>query len=208
MFRYYILTIVLGILLLTVFCCLFAVPAFGFSIAYAAVMPFLSAVAVFAIDAAVAEIVRLLPKKLYHPFRKRFRVFRFEKRLYKKLGIDFWKDKIPETGGLLVHFPKNHVADLHDNAYLFRFMEETCYAEVMHLWSIPCGYLAVFLCPLRYAVCFGIPVATVNAVLQFLPILVQRYVRPQLMRVYLGNEKREKRKQAGKESGQTDDRIL
>ncbi|MBO7310217.1 MAG: hypothetical protein J6U86_02345, partial [Clostridia bacterium] len=124
----------------------------------------------FAVDAIVALVIRyLVPEKHYDPISKRFKVQKFEKKLYSKLGIRKWKDKIPETGGMLVGFQKKKVLDLHDNKYLYKFMQETCYAEAMHEWSVPLGFVVVALCPSPLKVSVALPVALVNAVLQILP---------------------------------------
>jgi len=149
-----------------------------------------SAVVVFGIDALVAVCVRLYPEPKVDPFGGYFAARRWERRFYVRLGIRHWKDRIPEMGGLLAHFPKKHVADRHDNAYLLKFLRETCYAEVMHLLSIPAGFLVLllFCVPHYHVLWFGLPVAVINAVLQILPVLTQRYVRPFLVAAYRRNK--------------------
>ena len=145
----------------------------------------LMTIAEFIIDAVVALIVRyVVPEEYYHPLRRRFRVLSCERRIYEAIGITKWKDKIPETGGMLVGFSKGKLSSFRDPEYLFKFGQETCYAEAMHLWSIPAGFCILLLCPRELILSVALPVASVNAVLQLLPILVQRYVRPQIMRLY------------------------
>ena len=161
----------------------------------------------FGLDAVIALAVRRLPEGAVDPRRKAYRVAKWEKRLYKKMGIVSWKDKIPEAGGLLVGFQKSRVLDFHDNAYLLTFMRESVYAEVMHVISAVGGFAIVALCPLlglwfpaasevRWGLRIALPVALVNFVLQVLPVMVQRYVRPQLMRVYERNLHREQKSAA------------
>ena len=148
-----------------------------------------------AIDAIIAALVRLIPAKAFNPQKPPFRVLPGERRFCVKLGIRRWKDKIPETGGLLCHFSKKEIAARHDNRYLLQFIAETCYAELMHLISIPAGFLICLAAPLfdfPYLSWFALPVAAVNAVLQLLPALVQRYVRPFLLHAYAYNERKQK----------------
>ena len=187
MLRYYLIAIFGGIALFT----LLAIFVGGavWWIALAGV--FGSAVAVFGIDALVAVLVRLYPEEKIDPFGGFFAARRWERKLYVRLGVRRWKDRIPEMGGLLAHFPKKHVADRHDNAYLLKFLRETCYAEVMHLWSIPAGFLVLllFFVPHYSVLWFGLPVAVINAVLQTLPVITQRYVRPFLVATYRRNER-------------------
>lgn len=188
MFRYYIITIVAATAAIFGINAALIAPLYGFSYPYLLALVLLAVVEAFAIDAIVALAVRyLVPKKFYDPLAKRFRCHKKEKKIYTKLGIRKWKDKIPETGGLLVGFQKKKVLDLHDNEYLYKFMQETCYAEVMHVWSIPLGFLTLALCPTPLHLTVALPVAIVNAILQILPVAVQRFIRPQLLRVYNKN---------------------
>ncbi len=193
MFRYYIMTIIFCISAIAAANELFVSPDVGLPPFFALMLTLLAVLEAFAVDALAAIAVRyFVPERYYDPLRRRFACARFEKKLYIKLGIRTWKDKIPETGGLLVGFPKDRVADLRDSAYLYKFMQETCYAEVMHLWSMPFGFTVLLLCPASLRLTVALPVALVNLVLQLLPILVQRFIRPQLLRVYNNNLKRQK----------------
>lgn len=177
---------------------LFAVSATEFSLGILLLFLILAVLEAFAIDAIAALAVRyIIPQSFYNPLSKRFKCLRAEKKLYTKLGIRKWKDKIPETGGLLVGFQKKHATDLHDNAYVYKFMQETCYAELMHILSIPLGFITLALCPRALMLTVALPVASVNAFLQLLPVMVQRFIRPQLMRVYKANQKRNNGKQEG-----------
>lgn len=195
MLRYYLIAIFGAIALFT----LLAVFAGGLVWWYALLGVFASAAAAFGIDALVALLVRRWPEEKIDPFNGFFTARPWERKLYVRLGVRRWKDRIPEMGGLLAHFPKDRVADLHDNVYLLKFLRETCYAEVMHLWSIPAGFLIFLLWP-RRILWFGLPVALVNAFLQILPVITQRYVRPFLVSAYRRNEKSEARRQATESS--------
>lgn len=140
------------------------------------------------IDAVVAIFVRMFPKKWVNPFNKIYTVHKWESKFYVKLAIRKWKDLIPESGKMLTGFGKREVLDMKDNAYLFKFMEETVYAEVMHLLSAVFGFLVVFV-NLKLWFLVGIPLAIFNFILQILPAMVQRYNRPKLMLAYRRNEK-------------------
>jgi len=84
------------------------VPIFNFGMVYIILSVVLSTMAIIAIDGLTAGIVRLLPKKLFNPFAKRFKVFKWEKSFYQKLGIKKWKDLVPELGHL-TGFRKNKI---------------------------------------------------------------------------------------------------
>ncbi len=191
MFRYYVIAIAMGSALIFGANALWVVPSTRFTVLHALSFTVLAVAEAFLIDAAVALLVRYaVPKSYYDPLKKRYACARWEKKLYTRLGIRRWKDKIPETGGLLVGFPKDRVLDMHDNEYIFKFMEETCYAEVMHVWSAVLGFAVLALCPSPLRLTAALPVALVNLILQLLPVAVQRFVRPQLLRIYNANARR------------------
>ncbi len=190
MFRYYLAVIFGGTGLIA----LLAALAGGVPAGKAVLAAVSTSAAAFLADAVCALATRwCVPERKMNPFARVWKVHHFERRFYVKIGIRRWKDKIPETGGLLVGFSKSAVADRHDNTYLLKFLKETCYAELMHIISIPCGFLVLLLTfawdsiP-QFIAWFGLPVAIVNAVLQLLPIFVQRYVRPFLLSAYRYNE--------------------
>lgn len=190
MFRYYLFVMFGGTGLLALILALFGDVSAG-----KAVLAALSGTATaFGIDAVVALSVRwCIPNRKMDPFSPVWRVRRGERKIYVKLGIRRWKDKIPETGGLLVGFSKKTVADRKNNEYILAFLKETCYAELMHTLSIPLGFLTLLLAfawtSFPFLFYIGLPVACVNAVLQLLPIFVQRYVRPFLLSTYRWNER-------------------
>lgn len=145
----------------------------------------------FCLGALAAIITRALPEKHFDPLSHRFRVHKWERKLYVKLGIRHWKDKIPETGALLGYLSKKKVADRGNNDYLLHFMTETCYAEAMHLACVFVGYLIIIpalFFDTVYLFYFAIPVAVIHGILHFLPVPVQRYVRPFLLHAYLHNK--------------------
>lgn len=156
---------------------------------------FSTTAAAFGIDAVAALVVRwCIPNRKMDPFHPVWRVHHWERRFYVKLGIRRWKDKIPETGGLLVGFSKKAVADRKNNTYILTFLKETCYAELMHTLSVPLGFLVLLFSfawtsfPFFWYI--GLPVACINGLLQLLPIFVQRYVRPFLLSTYRWNEQK------------------
>ena len=182
MFRYYIIAIAAGNVLIGAVGGLIGLPGrtmpvamlicLGFSVLFTALE--------FGLDALIACLVRMLSARAVDPFRRVYRVA-----------------KIPEAGALLVGFGKSKVLDMHNNEYLLTFMRESVYAEIMHVISAVAGFAFPLLCLLvpgwAWLVRMSLPVAIVNFVLQVLPVMVQRYVHPQLMSVYLRNQKRAER---------------
>lgn len=202
MFRYYLIAIAAGNVLIGAMGGLIGLPGYSAPAAMGICLCFslLFTALEFGLDALIAYLTRMLSARAVDPFRRIYRVARWEKKLYRGLGIVKWKDKIPEAGGMLAGFQKKKVLDFHDSEYLLTFMRESVYAEIMHVISAVAGLVFPLICLLLPAWAWlagiALPVALVNCVLQVLPVMVQRYVRPQLMRVYLRNREREARRAA------------
>ncbi len=145
------------------------------------------------IDAIVAIIVHALPRRWVNPFKKIFKVYNWERKFYLSLGIKHWKDRIPETGEALTGFAKDKVVDMTNNEYVMKFMEETVYAEILHFLSIIFCIPVIFLNP-DLTLLVGLPMFIFNAIIQIMPVMVQRYNRPKLMALYIRNQRREDNK--------------
>lgn len=193
MYRYYLMVMLGGPALLA----LIATLAGGLPVYLAFLASYGAALTAFLLGALAATLVRAFPPRFFNPMAPRFTVSKRERRFLVRIGIRAWKDKIPEVGALLGYLSKKKVTDRKDNAYLFHFMTETCYAEVMHFVCCFVGFLilipALFF-DLRYLFYLVLPVAVIHAILHFLPVLVQRYVRPFLVHTYLHNQKKQQQK--------------
>lgn len=143
----------------------------------------LSTLVAFLIDLILAIVIRKLPEKWFNPNKKIFHIYNFEKRLYEFIGVKKFKDHVPELGKYS-GFRKNRVTDPKNPEYLYRFMMECCYGEVIHLISVPIGVLAGFCMPMGLWLVSGLPVVIVNGILCILPFLVLRYNRKKLSNLY------------------------
>lgn len=177
-------------IIISLFNLLFGCDIYGFSPLYAWLGVVIGTLFMIVIDAIIATITVILPKSWFSPYRKIFTVFPKERAFYEKIKIRKWKDKVFASIG----WDKRQVKDTNDNEYLFRFLTETCIAEFMHVISIFVGFLLIFVFPLEYIWCFGFPIALVNAFLQLLPVFIQRYNRPKLLKLYEYNKKIAERK--------------
>lgn len=153
--------------------------------------------AVVAADAIIAIAVRLFPEKKIDPFARIFTPSKTERKFYTKIRLMRWKFLVPETGKYLCNFDKDKIAEPHDNAYVLKFMRETVYASVMHIISVFVPFAFMPFLPISLAV--SLSVCGVNAFLQLLPFMVQRFNRPRLAALYRHNEKILSRKNADRE---------
>lgn len=141
--------------------------------------------ALILIDGLVAAIIRKIPEKYFLKDRKIFQLSERQRKFCDFLGVKKWKEKIPELGGF-TNFHKDHVKDPFDIDYVRRFILEARYGVIIHLWSVPFGFLVVLF---DFKMYFGqgnifwtiaIPLALVNAILIVAPAFVLKYNLPKL----------------------------
>ena len=130
---------------------------------------------IFILDAIIASIIHHLPRRMFDPFKKIYTISEKEKKILVFFGIRKWKDKIPEMGQLC-DFKKDKLAKT-EKEYLFTFLEETCYAEVIHIFMALIGFLDILIWPHKDILNFTLPLALVNFFINLPPIFIQRYNR-------------------------------
>ena len=141
----------------------------------------LSTLSVIGVDSVTAFLVRRLPERWFAPPTMVMHVSERERRLYRRLGIKRWKERVPELG-VFTGFHKDHVESTTDVGYLRRFLLELHYGVVIHAVNVVCGF-AILLLP-GYPPTVTLPVALVNALLTGAPIAVLRHNAPALQRLY------------------------
>ncbi len=150
-------------------------------------------VAVVGVDAIFAFLIRRLPGKWFRKDNGIFKIFKWERKYYENLGIKKWKDKVPEWGKL-TSFSKSKLENPNDNEYVSRFLLESRYGELIHLFGMIFGFLIIFILDLKFCLNFAIPVAIVNAVLNYPSYAILRYNRPKLLVLFERNKRLEERK--------------
>lgn len=153
-----------------------------FTIWYALLGAVGNTVIIFCLDVVISFIIHKLPPKWFNPNLKIFKVFKKEKRILEKIGVRKWKDLVPDMG-CLCDFKKGKV-ESDDLNYLYKFLEESCYAEAIHIGMILCGFISIIIWPIDEVWNFTFPLAMVNLCLNLPPVLIQRYNRPRLLNLY------------------------
>jgi len=132
-----------------------------------------------------------MPLSWFDPHGGMYRPRAFERggRLYRVFGVHRWKDLLPEAGAFFEGgFSKRRLATARAS-YLERYLRETCRAEASHWISAALSLTFFFWNPWYVGVIMiGYGLAT------NLPfILVQRYNRPRLARLFRRGVERDKR---------------
>lgn len=133
----------------------------------------------FAIDGGMAILIRLTPDRWYPAFSPLFSVSAWEKKLFLRLKVRLWKDKIWELGGL-GGFSKKKLLSPDDPAYIEKFIVECHKGVITHRLSYPLGFLIMLIFPNICSLTIALPVAVVNLFLNILPTLALRYNTPML----------------------------
>lgn len=130
------------------------------------------------INGIVALAIHWLPKKWFVAEKKIFKVYKWERKFYEKIGIKKWKDKVWELGGL-GGFRKNKINDPTNPEYFSTFLMESNKGIAVHVISIFAGFLCILLFP-AYIWTIGFPASLVGVFLNILPTLILRYNIPKL----------------------------
>ncbi len=136
----------------------------------------------FALDGTLAFLINKMPDRWFGADNVLYRVTDAETRLYKKLRVKFWKDKVWELGGL-GGFSKKHFTAPSDPSYIERFIVECNKGVLTHRLSYPVGFLAMLTLSGHTALTIALPIAVVNLYLNILPTLVLRYNTPKLQAI-------------------------
>ena len=119
---------------------------------------------------------RLMPKRW---FDYRAAAFERDGQVYEALGIRRWQNRVPDMSRIFPHLmpPKRMTAHL-DAQTLLVMIRETCVAELTH-WLLLFAGLAIPAICVFYCI-FG----------NLIFILIQRYNRPRLVRLYARRNKK------------------
>lgn len=152
----------------------------------------------------LAYLLGLLPKSFYNPFKKIFKVFKWEAKFYETLGVRKYKDRIPELGKALTGFDKSKVEKPDDPEYIYTFLTENTKGSFLHAISIIWGVISIvpltFIFKDYFIYSMAIPAICINTFYHFLPLSTLRYLRPRLIKLYnISLKKIERRKSNEKE---------
>lgn len=136
----------------------------------------------FALDGLIAIIINKMPDRLFGVNNPLYNVSETEKKLYKKLKVRNWKDKVWELGGL-GGFSKKSLTNTNSPEYIEKFIIECNKGVLTHRLSYPIGFLPMVFIPHVCALSVALPVAIVNLYLNILPTLALRYNTPKLKMV-------------------------
>ena len=124
---------------------------------------------------------RLLARCTFHPERFPWRAYAWENAVWRALRVRRWQARVPDMSRVFTRLMPAKRLTKETSADLPRMIAETCVAELTHTALSLCG-LAM---PLLWRGAGGVIAAAVYILLGNLPfIIVQRYNRPRLQRLF------------------------
>ncbi len=138
----------------------------------------------FALDGLIAIAINKMPDRLFDINNPLYNVSETEMKLYKRLKVRSWKNKVWELGGL-GGFSKKTLLKPNSAEYMEKFIIECNKGVHTHRLAYPVGFLPMIFYPGVLAFSVALPVALVNLYLNVLPTLVLRYNTPKLKSVLL-----------------------
>lgn len=142
---------------------------------------------------------QLLPRGWFHAELFPYRAAKWEREgaVYDRLGVRKWKDRVPDMSKIMPYMFRKRVGRDMGSAGVERLIRETCVAELTHVLLILAGVGCLFL----WSGAGGIGVFLIWTMGNVPDIVIQRYNRPQLIRLYnrfrANEEKRWNRAQNG-----------
>ena len=135
-------------------------------------------------------IGRLLPKGWFHADKFPYKTAAGEQKIYQTLRVKSWQSKVPDMSRLFRHIMPAKKMTAETIADIPRMLEETCVAELTHTLLSILGLAMLWLWP-GWG---GIIVTIIYILLGNVPfIIIQRYNRPRLQRLYAMQQRKRER---------------
>ncbi len=135
-------------------------------------------------------IGRLLPKGWFHADKFPYKTAAGEQKIYQTLRVKSWQSKVPDMSRLFRHIMPAKKMTAETVADIPRMLEETCVAELTHTLLSILGLAMLWLWP-GWG---GIIVTIIYILLGNVPfIIIQRYNRPRLQRLYAMQQRKRER---------------
>lgn len=133
-----------------------------------------------------------LPRRWFHPQRAFYKCFDWEDggKIYLKLGVHKWKDLVPDMSRIIPGVFKKKAGKALTPEMMWRLVQETCVAELVHWLLVVVVSPAVFAAIGGFA---GIACAALYAAGNLVFVIIQRYNRPRLLEIHKRMEKRKER---------------
>lgn len=140
----------------------------------------------------------LLFRFIFHcKFNPNWKILPVSKReitFYEFTRIDKWKKLIPDLGKLVNFNKQVLVGQTNNSAYYERFLFENVNASALHFFTILSSPMIFLILSKEFYLSLSLPIIIIVFVLNILPVMLQRYLRPKIYSLYCLTKRREERK--------------
>ncbi len=126
------------------------------------------------------------------------RVWERDGRIWRKLGVHRWKDKMPDMSRILPDMFPKRLTEMRNADMVRRLIKETMVAEFIHNCLSILFFIGIWL--LHGCTTEGVCLGAFAVVCNLPYVIIQRYNRPMLMRYLRRLEKRQAAETAAAES--------
>ena len=123
----------------------------------------------------------MLPRSRFQRDCYPFRAMKWERdgQIYEKLRVREWKDKMPDASKAVSYLAKKKLSGSIQSDQVERLVQETCVAELTHIFLIGLGFGCVLIAKSIYGFVLSLLWGIGNLVF----IVIQRYNRPVLIKL-------------------------
>lgn len=129
-------------------------------------------------------VIRPLTKIKFNPNWKIFKVSKLELKFYEIIKLEKWKFIIPDCGNIVKFKKKVDISQRSNPKFYKRFLYENINASLLHFYDIVLSPLFFFLLLPEFYITIGLVVSLLIFILNIPSVMLQRSLRPRLLKIY------------------------
>lgn len=127
---------------------------------------------------------RNVTKIKFNPNNKFFQIPKWEQRFYERIKVEKWKKLIPDFGKMVKFKKKIDFSQAKNAAFYHRFIYENINASILHFVDILLTPIFFVFLHKEFYITIGICGMLMIFILNIMPVMLQRYLRPRFIRIY------------------------
>ncbi len=141
-------------------------------------------------------LARPFTKIKFNPNSKFFRVPEYEQKFYEKIKLDKWKKIVPDFGKMVGFKKKIDPKECKNSKFYERFLYENINASILHFADILLSPFFFFFLHKEFYITIGLCGMLVIFILNIIPVMLQRFLRPRLLKIYNKLKQKEEKSEA------------
>ena len=129
-------------------------------------------------------IARQVTRFKFNPNSKLFYVSEIEQRFYKKIRLDDWKHLIPDCGNFVDFKKKIDYRQSKKASFYEKFLYENINASILHFFAVLTTPISLIFIHNQYFFTIGVFGFLMMFILNMMPVMLQKSIRPRLLKLY------------------------